>query len=840
MKPYLAILIDSFWEAVTSKVLWALLIGWSLLLAGLAPFGYIVERGYELSNGDVRNPLGLAQKMARGLTPDGTPQQQAISAHLSDSMKKRLGEANGKSDRDARLQRISRRELVRELNRLLKDRDLFDPKAFESIAQRESLKSIVTQDAKSRSAEEVEQLNRELFRSAYAADILTPRSEQAWVGYAGIKLGDSIPLSRREFNLIIERIALEIIIRLGISFITVFVGLIITSPMIPETFRSGSLHLLLSKPIARPLVFLTKFFGGTVFVLVNMAFVLTGLYLLVGWRLDIWNIGLLYCIPLLLFVFIIFYSVSALTGLIWNNPIICVVVCIVFWIFCMVIGVLETFMRIPAEYMPQLVRFQMVGQNMLGVTRSGTVRVWNEDFQVWQPAVDQRQEDVGRVLGPIYDEKRQRLIMRSDFLNDMGDYETRNRNFVVADLKQPNVPSATKTNDASSTPSTTTTKSASGEAASSEPASSESASDSVGELSDEEVLAEDDASIPKNAEEANRKARWASELGVEPPMLMLDLIEFGNRTLAVSRNGIFEIDWEAQDAAEAVKSVGSIFGNLSRWIERSQPKVFKELTPPEYVFGDRVRVCKTPDNTRLFIYNSNTIDCLRLDEAAGKFKVEHSIKLPGDERQAALIAATNNHCLVAREAAPMELLPANLEKVIASIDLPGASDPRQLLDVPSSEEFSLVNHEGYWFTIDASESAATAKKVDFPWQGSVTGVTWMADELVCVGVRPKRAMMWNTKDKKVEMTFEPSMTRLDFVYHYIVHPLYYISPKPSSLSGVLSKLLSRQSSGQSRIFTTDLASGRDEIEIWQPIISNLVFVAVILTIGCIYVWRKEY
>ncbi len=55
MKPYFAILIDSFWEAVANRVLWVLLIGWTLVLAGLAPFGYVTERSFKLVSSDIDN-----------------------------------------------------------------------------------------------------------------------------------------------------------------------------------------------------------------------------------------------------------------------------------------------------------------------------------------------------------------------------------------------------------------------------------------------------------------------------------------------------------------------------------------------------------------------------------------------------------------------------------------------------------------------------------------------------------------------------------------------------------------------------------------------------------------
>ncbi|MFO0922858.1 MAG: hypothetical protein U0905_10260 [Pirellulales bacterium] len=44
---------------------------------------------------------------------------------------------------------------------------------------------------------------------------------------------------------------------------------------------------------------------------INIAYLLLGLYLIAGMRLGIWNAGLLVCIPVFVFIFMIFYSVSA-------------------------------------------------------------------------------------------------------------------------------------------------------------------------------------------------------------------------------------------------------------------------------------------------------------------------------------------------------------------------------------------------------------------------------------------------------------------------------------------------------------------------------------------------
>ena len=71
MKPYLAILIDSFWEAVGNRVLWVLLVGWALVLAGLAPFGYVTERSFKLSSYDINNFEKIKEKLLDGANGNG-------------------------------------------------------------------------------------------------------------------------------------------------------------------------------------------------------------------------------------------------------------------------------------------------------------------------------------------------------------------------------------------------------------------------------------------------------------------------------------------------------------------------------------------------------------------------------------------------------------------------------------------------------------------------------------------------------------------------------------------------------------------------------------------------
>jgi hypothetical protein len=193
---------------------------------------------------------------------------------------------------------------------------------------------------------------------------------------------------------------------------------------------------------------------------------------------------------------------------------------------------------------------------------------------------------------------------------------------------------------------------------------------------------------------------------------------------------------------------------------------------------------------------------------------------------------------VARERSPLVLLPRDLSRIASQVEIPGGSDVRQLEAIADTNRFSVVTHDGDWFVLDGGSQTLT--RVACPWQGLITGVTWMSAEKVWIGIKPHRAVLWNAKNQTVERSLDPAMSRLDFFYYWIARPLYLINPKPSSLNGVLQKLLSKEAAGQTQLINNDLAAARIEVEVWQPIISNVIFVAVLLAIGCIYVTRREF
>ena len=118
----------------------------------------------------------------------------------------------------------------------------------------------------------------------------------------------------------------------------VFVAVLVTASMIPQTFEAGSVDLLLSKPVDRGWLFLAKFVGGCAFIAINAAYFIGGLWLVLGCGSACGTSGCCWRFPCILFLFAIYYGVSALAGLVWRNAIVSVVVAVVFWFVCWTLG----------------------------------------------------------------------------------------------------------------------------------------------------------------------------------------------------------------------------------------------------------------------------------------------------------------------------------------------------------------------------------------------------------------------------------------------------------------------------------------------------------------------
>ena len=86
--------------------------------------------------------------------------------------------------------------------------------------------------------------------------------------------------------------------------------------------------------------------------------------------------------------------------------------------------------------------------------------------------------------------------------------------------------------------------------------------------------------------------------------------------------------------------------------------------------------------------------------------------------------------------------------------------------------------------------------------------------------------------------FDPTLTTPETIYWYVVTPIYTVLPKPGELGDMVTYLVTGKRTLQSP--PDGDVRPAEKLNIWQPVWTNLVFLAVVLGVACFYVERKDF
>ena len=122
-----------------------------------------------------------------------------------------------------------------------------------------------------------------------------------------------------------------------LAWIATILALISTASIFPDMVSGGSIDILLSKPIGRARLFLTRYLTGLLFVLLQVSVFTIAAFLVIGFRGGAWEPWILISIPLVLLFYSYLFSICALLGTITKSTIASFLITMLFWL--MVFGV---------------------------------------------------------------------------------------------------------------------------------------------------------------------------------------------------------------------------------------------------------------------------------------------------------------------------------------------------------------------------------------------------------------------------------------------------------------------------------------------------------------------
>lgn len=116
-----------------------------------------------------------------------------------------------------------------------------------------------------------------------------------------------------------------------LSWIATILALVSTAGIIPDLVAGGSIETMISKPISRTRLFLTKYIFGLGFATLQVAVFSTGCFLVMWIRGGTTEFGLFMAIPLVVLFFSYLFSVCVLLGLITRSTVASLLVTILLW-----------------------------------------------------------------------------------------------------------------------------------------------------------------------------------------------------------------------------------------------------------------------------------------------------------------------------------------------------------------------------------------------------------------------------------------------------------------------------------------------------------------------------
>jgi ABC-type transport system involved in multi-copper enzyme maturation permease subunit len=117
-----------------------------------------------------------------------------------------------------------------------------------------------------------------------------------------------------------------------LTWAATILALVSTSGIIPDFITGGSVEMVLSKPIGRLRLFLTKYLAGLLFVLLQVSVFAVASWLVIGLRAGAWEPVLFLSVPIVVAMFSFLFAFEVLIGMITRSAIAALLITICLWL----------------------------------------------------------------------------------------------------------------------------------------------------------------------------------------------------------------------------------------------------------------------------------------------------------------------------------------------------------------------------------------------------------------------------------------------------------------------------------------------------------------------------
>ncbi len=172
-----------------------------------------------------------------------------------------------------------------------------------------------------------------------------------------------------------------------------FLAVFASAGLIPAVLEPGRIELLLSKPVSRIHILLGRYLGNILVVGANVAYLVLGVWIILGIKTNIWRASFLASIASTMFIFAVLLAVVVLVGVVFDSAALATMVSVGLMIMSPILAQTSTVMKLlSSEWSRQLWRglyyvfpkIYDLGTMTVGLIRNGHYDSW---MPVWSSAL---------------------------------------------------------------------------------------------------------------------------------------------------------------------------------------------------------------------------------------------------------------------------------------------------------------------------------------------------------------------------------------------------------------------------------------------------------------------
>ncbi len=871
MRPYLSIIKDSFRAATASRVLYVLLICITVLLVLLAPIWIKEELDWEIrSPQHVRNPDALAKRLAG----DGPLEHEKLVHHIWGFFpanlqqdltrffeKDQAAERNpnpGQEDTFGEEGSIARQTMwnkaIAQLNRIITEETVYDAEVFSGRLLIAEAEGYIERGVDNLNDAQKRRLNRLLVERALGSAIIrSGPASSLTLSYAiwspsFLKLNASNPEMRKTIALWLPYLLDKFVLAIGL-----LIAILITASIIPDMLQSSSLSLLLSKPISRWGLLLSKFAGGCAFVAILASYLFAGIWFLLGIRIGYWETAILLSIPVYVFAFAIYFSVSTLVGVLYRNTIVSIFLTLVFWGVCFGVGTVYYRFKSSAKAM-EIVNVIEAKDDVFQVDRMAVPYRYDLESNQWQIAMaddatkmfstimyvgaffqdPDKMQDIPPPIGPSYDPTHDAVVLgqfdmqrpqtmdrrKLTSSNDAMGWKPVNAGYMplnaiqlfsseklgmlavtgIGDFLQLSENPLTAADRAKQPAPQQPEKPVEAGA----PSASQGAGHSAGPISKQQFI-EQPASVDQST--------GVPAATREPTRLDRPRIQS-----ASTRQVTVHADEQSQEIL-----------NID---------LFKRIGPNRRVdIVDARYVDFNPVNDEIAVYRNGAINLFEYKNGSYEFLIEIKPDLQVEPSMTAWLVYRGNTIFIGLGNGEIVTIARDTFQELQAYTPDTRSAIRAIQASDDGRWFTVIFRNGNMWLLDTEKSEAMTK-VRVAGQGDISGAAFNAAGQLWVASNIDQITLYEPGTWRAIRSLKPKSSFVVNSYRYAVNPLYRAFPKPGEFYKLVSHLSSN--SGVSYDRELDLTTQPEAERPWDPFRSGVIFMTLMLVISCFIFQRQEY